>query len=266
MALRFLAAAPSSDLLTLPWNTSLESWDESIQVPLARGISRHVVRFVRVGRTVVAVKQTRQSWAEREYNLLRNLRRLGLPAVEAVGIVTGRETPEGEPIEPALLTGLSLLHYDGFADCPTLPAVRERVERESPALRRAGIHILVTQQPDGSLILGDTHEYVDTATPFADEDLDELVLREAAALLGAGWLEVRERWVGIYPFAPGENFLVAQPVPGVQVVSVTAGIGMTTALGLAPRVLDGLLSDHDGAATASSGDSPARHADPAVPN
>ena len=24
MALRFLAAAPSSDLLTLPWNTSLE--------------------------------------------------------------------------------------------------------------------------------------------------------------------------------------------------------------------------------------------------
>lgn len=104
MALRFLAAAPSSDLLTLPWNTSLESWDESIQVPLARGISRHVVRFVRVGRTVVAVKETRQSWAEREYGLLRNLRRLGLPAVEAVGIVTGRETPTGEPIEPALLT------------------------------------------------------------------------------------------------------------------------------------------------------------------
>ncbi len=104
MALRFLAAAPSSDLLTLPWDTSLESWDESIQVPLARGISRHVVRFVRSGRSVVAVKQTRQSWAEREYGLLRNLRRLGLPAVEAVGIVTGRETPEGEPIEPALVT------------------------------------------------------------------------------------------------------------------------------------------------------------------
>ena len=104
MALRFLAAAPSSDLLKLPWDQPLERWDASVQVPMARGISRHVVRFVRVGRSVVAVKETRQSWAEREYALLRNLRRLGLPTVEAVGIVTGRETPAGEPIEPALLT------------------------------------------------------------------------------------------------------------------------------------------------------------------
>lgn len=42
--------------------------------------------------------------------------------------------------------------------------------------------------------------------------------------------------------AAREPFPVAEPAPGVRVVSVTSGIGMTTALGLAPEVLDGLLA------------------------
>jgi hypothetical protein len=104
MALRFLVARPTSDLVRLPWDQPLELWDESHLVPLARGLSRHVVRFVRVSGEVIAIKETRQSWAEREYAMLRNLHRMGLPTVEAVGIVTGRESPDGEPIEPALLT------------------------------------------------------------------------------------------------------------------------------------------------------------------
>jgi hypothetical protein len=103
-ALRFLVARPSSELVRLPWDRPLEEWDDSHLVPLARGISRHVVRFVRVGREVIAIKETRQSWAEREYAMLRNLHRIGLPTVEAVGIVTGRRSRDGEPIEPALLT------------------------------------------------------------------------------------------------------------------------------------------------------------------
>lgn len=104
MTLRFLVARPSSDLVRLPWDQPLADWDNSLLVPMARGISRHVVRFVRIAGAVVAVKETRQTWAEREYGMLRNLRRMGLPTVEAAGIVTGRESASGEPIEPALLT------------------------------------------------------------------------------------------------------------------------------------------------------------------
>ena len=109
MALHIVAARPSQDLLALPWTEPLEQWDESVQVPIARGISRHVVRFVRVEGRVLAVKETRESWAVREYHMLRNLRRLGLPAVEPVGIVTGRTSRSGEDIEPVLLT-LHLAH------------------------------------------------------------------------------------------------------------------------------------------------------------
>jgi Domain of unknown function (DUF4032)/Lipopolysaccharide kinase (Kdo/WaaP) family len=104
MALRFLATRPHPKLLQLPWDVPLEQWDEALDVAMARGISRHVVRFVRVDGQVYAVKETRPRMAEREYGMLRDLGRLGLPVVEPVGIVSGRESEDGEPIEPALIT------------------------------------------------------------------------------------------------------------------------------------------------------------------
>jgi tRNA A-37 threonylcarbamoyl transferase component Bud32 len=91
-------------MVTLPWHLSLEEWADDVVVPLPRGISRHIVRIVRVGQDVYAVKQTRQHMANREYRLLRDLRRLGLPTVEPVGVVSGRTDRQGEEIEPALVT------------------------------------------------------------------------------------------------------------------------------------------------------------------
>jgi tRNA A-37 threonylcarbamoyl transferase component Bud32 len=104
MVLRIVATKPNPALVTLPWHLSLEEWGDDVVVPLPRGLSRHIVRIVRLGHDVYAVKQTREHMANREYRLLRDLRRLGLPAVEPVGVVSGRETPEGEEIEPALVT------------------------------------------------------------------------------------------------------------------------------------------------------------------
>ena len=104
MALRIVATKPNPALVTLPWHLSLDEWGDDVVVPLPRGISRHIVRIVRLGQDIYAVKQTREHMANREYRLLRDLRRLGLPAVDPVGVVSGRETPTGEEIEPALVT------------------------------------------------------------------------------------------------------------------------------------------------------------------
>ena len=104
MALRIVATKPNPGLVTLPWHLSLEEWGDDVVVPLPRGISRHIVRIVRLGQDVYAVKQTREAWANREYRLLRDLRRLGLPTVEPVGVVSGRESRDDEEIEPALVT------------------------------------------------------------------------------------------------------------------------------------------------------------------
>jgi len=104
MAIHMLATRPNAELLTLPWGTPLADWDPALDVPLARGIHRHVVRFIRVTGQVYAVKETRESFARGEYALLRNLKRLGLPTVVPIGVVTGREAPDGQTIEPALVT------------------------------------------------------------------------------------------------------------------------------------------------------------------
>ncbi|MEO9249302.1 DUF4032 domain-containing protein [Citricoccus nitrophenolicus] len=93
-----------SELLGLPWDTSLEDWPESALAALPRGLSRHVVRFAHLEGSVVAVKETTEFSARREYQLLRRLERLDIPCVEPVAVVAGRTDPDGEPLPTALVT------------------------------------------------------------------------------------------------------------------------------------------------------------------
>jgi tRNA A-37 threonylcarbamoyl transferase component Bud32 len=104
MPLRIVASRPDPAIVGLPWSVPLEEWGEDLLVPFARGLSRHVVRIVRLGQRVYAVKETQEPIAFREYRMLRDLQRLGLPAVTPQGVVAGRTTPTGEDLPAALLT------------------------------------------------------------------------------------------------------------------------------------------------------------------
>jgi len=85
-------------LLDLPWQLPLEEWPEERLVEVERGIGRHVVRFVELNGVYYALKELPQRLALREYRLLGELDRQGVPAVEVVGIVSERE-----PDLPAVL-------------------------------------------------------------------------------------------------------------------------------------------------------------------
>ncbi|GAA1277112.1 DUF4032 domain-containing protein [Streptomyces sp. NBC_01474] len=106
MTLQISATNPEHPalLLELPWHVPLEEWPEKYLVPLPRGISRHVVRYARAGSEVVAVKELAERPAVREYELLRTLDRLAIPAVDPVAVVTGRTDADGSPLEPVLIT------------------------------------------------------------------------------------------------------------------------------------------------------------------
>jgi Domain of unknown function (DUF4032)/Lipopolysaccharide kinase (Kdo/WaaP) family len=105
MELRILAApAEQQAMLDLPWDMPLAEWPEWYLITLPRGISRHVVRFTRLNGRVYALKEIVESYAQREYRLLRDLERLDVPAVEAVGIVRGRQAPDGESLDSVLVT------------------------------------------------------------------------------------------------------------------------------------------------------------------
>jgi hypothetical protein len=106
VALHIVASRPDPALLSLPWSTPLEDWTEHV-VPLPRGLSRHVVRIVRLGDRTYAVKETVEEIAFKEYRLLRDLQRIGMPAVVPMGVVTGRTgtgTGTDDELPSALLT------------------------------------------------------------------------------------------------------------------------------------------------------------------
>ncbi|MGF0115215.1 FAD-dependent oxidoreductase [Promicromonospora sp. Marseille-Q5078] len=164
-----------------------------------------------------------------------------------------------DPAGPAVLGGTTLLRDAAYAHSPALADVRERLRTSAPELLDADVHLAFTPHsgPDGdSLLLGETRRpdaerRADAGLdrhPERSEAADALLLREAEALLGRP-VEVRQRWSvpGVAvprprrgPFA-GTPFVVVDPAPGVTTVTVADGLGTTTALGLAAKVVDGLL-------------------------
>jgi hypothetical protein len=102
--LQITASAPDPALLDLPWDVPLEQWPDSVLAALPRGISRHIVRFVRLSGRVIAIKEIGESVAYREYELLRQLSRMSVPSVVPVGVITGRTDAHGERLEAVLIT------------------------------------------------------------------------------------------------------------------------------------------------------------------
>lgn len=148
------------------------------------------------------------------------------------------ESP-GFRLPATLMTDLSLVRYRGYADLPESQALRIRLEREQEAYLRHGIHLIMAQGADGSLVVGDSHHYADAPEPFAQSDVERLVLAEAAATLGAS-PAVRERWTGIYASAD-EDMFCAVPAPRVRHVVVTSGTGASTAFAIAEETFSDLF-------------------------
>jgi hypothetical protein len=92
----------------LPWNQPLEQWPEDPALAEKRGISRHIVRLIRVNdepdSEIYAVKETVSEFANREYAALRELRRLQAPSVDPIAVVEGRKDINGEELPCALAT------------------------------------------------------------------------------------------------------------------------------------------------------------------
>jgi FAD dependent oxidoreductase TIGR03364 len=146
--------------------------------------------------------------------------------------------PGGWRLGPMLAAGLTLRHYTSFSDCPSLPALKKRFDAELPEYGRYGIHVLVSQNGRGELVLGDSHEYGDAIEPFDKQLIDDLVLRYLATFLHPPELNIAARWHGVYGKHPTDPWFVARPADGVTVVTGLGGAGMTLSFGLAERTVE----------------------------
>lgn len=145
------------------------------------------------------------------------------------------DPPDDRRIDPAVLTGTSMLRYPAFAGTAAAEALRVEMAERRPDLLDIVANVMLTQRPDGSIIVGDSHAYDLAHPPFLDEGVSELLLAEAARLLGVERLRVRQRWQGIYASSDRQPFVLARPDARTSVATVSSGVGMTIGLGLAER-------------------------------
>jgi FAD dependent oxidoreductase TIGR03364 len=141
----------------------------------------------------------------------------------------------------AVMTDLSLVRYEGFDALAEAAALRARIEAEQPAHRAHGVHLIVVQSRDGSIVIGDSHHYGATPDPFARQDVDDLILDEYRASIAPGAPQVLERWTGIYASAQTTMFM-DKPADRVRLVMVTSGTGASTGFAIAEETIADLYA------------------------
>jgi FAD dependent oxidoreductase TIGR03364 len=141
--------------------------------------------------------------------------------------------PDGWDMGAMLCAGLTLRHYAAFANCSTLPALNDRYDREEPLFKQYGIHVLISQNCDNQLIIGDSHEYGLHLDPFDKEDINRLILTYLNTFAHYPRTFIGDRWHGIYPkMTNGETAFIKEIEEGVTIVNGLGGAGMTLAFGL----------------------------------
>jgi FAD dependent oxidoreductase TIGR03364 len=120
--------------------------------------------------------------------------------------------------------GDSLRYYPAF-DVPSLASLPPQAE----VAARNRAQLLLVQRLDGSLTIGDTHEYDEPFGFDVDEGAYDHLVARAAALLGGQLPRVQRRWAGVYSEVAGGATIYHRSavMPGVVLVTGPGGRGMT---------------------------------------
>jgi FAD dependent oxidoreductase TIGR03364 len=152
----------------------------------------------------------------------------------------------GWRLPAAVMGDLSLVRYEGYAAQPGAAALGEVLAAEAGDALSHGIHLILVQSADGSLVVGDSHHYAATPDPFASAEVETIILREARALLALPeGLPVIERWTGVYPSSAEETAFFDRIAPDILLSLVSSGTGMSTGFALGEEGIATLLGDPD---------------------
>jgi FAD dependent oxidoreductase TIGR03364 len=137
-----------------------------------------------------------------------------------------------------ILTGLTIRRYEAFEACPSFA---DLITPEPLAeLKKWGIHILFKQAIDGSIIVGDSHEYA-PATEAEDlgfhtqEYINQLMLAEAQRIVQFP-LVVQQAWAGFYSQTKAEIF-EHTITDSIRIITGIGGKGMTSSAGYAEATI-----------------------------
>jgi FAD dependent oxidoreductase TIGR03364 len=141
-----------------------------------------------------------------------------------------------------ILTGLSIRRYESFNECASFQKIKE-LEDKNSFEKKFGIHILFKQALDGSVILGDSHEYADARN--ADDlgfdlnmEIDEFMINEAKKIIDLPTYEIQRRWFGVYSQCKSKDIFEHNPSPNIHIITGIGGKGMTGSGGFSKFNID----------------------------
>ncbi|MDK1473763.1 TIGR03364 family FAD-dependent oxidoreductase [Streptomyces sp. 549] len=158
--------------------------------------------------------------------------------VRRVRLQMMQTAPLGERLPTAVADADSFRYYPAYRG-PALDALRAG-QPQPPVAARHRTQLLMVQRADGSLTIGDTHEY---DTPFGfdvTEDAYAHLAATAADLLGRPLPGVRRRWAGVYAQCTEPDRVVERRRldGGAVLVTGPGGRGMTCAPAIAEATAD----------------------------
>ena len=137
--------------------------------------------------------------------------------------------------------GLSLLHYKSFAASTAQEQLRKKIEAEMPEYLKNGIHVMVSQNNEGELTVGDSHEYGLDFDPFDRVEINTLILDYLKKFMHIDQWEMIQSWNGVYPIMTnGATDLYLNPAPGIHILNGIGGHGMTMSFGFAEEIINTL--------------------------
>lgn len=167
--------------------------------------------------------------------------RLGAYALTRCKLQMLRLADPGFRLPAAIMSDLGLGRYRGYADLEAAAALKARLAVEQPEHVQNGVHLIVVQSADGTLVVGDSHHYAATPDPFSHEQIDALILDEFGAALGIEPPPIIERWIGTYASASDRSVLIDAPELPVRVAIVTCGAGASTGFAIGEELITDLV-------------------------
>lgn len=150
--------------------------------------------------------------------------------------------PEGWRIGPSLCGGLSLMHYKGFEVASTLPELKQYYTQTMQDYLKWGIHVMVSQNGEGELTVGDSHEYGLVHDPFDKEFINRMILDYLKTFARFKDWQLLQSWNGIYAKrTDGATEFIHRPEEGVTIINGLGGAGMTLSFGLAEEVVQATI-------------------------
>jgi FAD dependent oxidoreductase TIGR03364 len=145
------------------------------------------------------------------------------PPVRRVRLQMLQTEPFSGQLTTSVADGDSLRYYPAY----DLPG-RVALPGQDPVAAAAAAQLLLVQRLDGSLTIGDTHNYDEPFAFDVDETPYDHLLGRASRLLGCELPPVRLRWAGVYSQVTGTDlYHRSQVTDGVVLVTGPGGRGMT---------------------------------------